>query len=583
MKNNRTSSGVTFLLLPLRWWLVFVFANLTDLSSGFSILSCRQNVNVIDRYLKSKKHFQLTTRSVNKSTPTTTQLHWHSSISKKSNGIEAADELLNTIEIPSSNSDEEGLLLLFVSQSYAKDFPNIVKYVQDRLLKNQDGDSEEKESAEAAAKTTNITFLALIGGGVISYNREFDDPYGPPVMSALSGILPPSANAKSFSISTKGGIDGSSSDNGFDTLAEQTKGGTSHILFVDPWSDTEEIIKHVGGTEDVIVGGLSCPQIGGPASSGPSVAVNGNALPQGSAVGVTFTGSFGIQAVVAQGCRPIGPTFTITSASGNILNGLDDKSALEQLKIVASSASDSDRKLIETSGLACGVAAKNQQRTDNDDSSIRKPTDFLIRQIMGLINSGQGGDGGGAIALGVRDLREGDQFQFHVRDAEAARDDIRVMVQRTKTERLFAGPQQAGTPVAALQVSCVARGKSLFGTPNVDLKQVQQLLGRPATTIATTSDSIDDDDDDEMEKVSPIAGFFANGEIGPVGISGFDSKTKQGTHIHGFTTVIGLLCDYCYNTQNNSSSSQSSGESASSSISTTSTSTLLVDDADAWG
>jgi small ligand-binding sensory domain FIST len=237
----------------------------------------------------------------------------------------------------------------------------------------------------------------------------------------------------------------------------------------------------------------------------------------------------GLQAVVAQGCRPIGPTFTITTATGNILNALDGSSSLEQLQRIANEASDSDKVLIQKGNLLCGVTAKGTK--DNDDDDDEKPQDFLIRQITGLVPVGQGQ---GAITIGVRDLREGDQFQFHVRDAKAAQEDMKVMVQRTKTERLFAGPEKAGVPVAALQVSCVARGRGLFGTPNVDLGQVNQLLGLLK----------ENDHDKAGTSGKPIAGFFANGEIGPVGISGYGSTITQGTHMHGFTTVVGLLCDF---------------------------------------
>ena len=143
-------------------------------------------------------------------------------------------------------------------------------------------------------------------------------------------------------------------------------------------------------------------------------------------------------------------------------------------------------------------------RQDHDE-------DYLVRQIVGFIPSKNGIAVGGSINVG-------DKFRFHVQDRTAALEDLRLMMKRAKTERLF--DENVGQTVAALQVSCVARGRGLFGTPNVDLKGIQELVD------------------------VPVGGFFANGEIGPVGIAGFSSTNDEGAFLHGFTTVAALICDY---------------------------------------
>ena len=51
----------------------------------------------------------------------------------------------------------------------------------------------------------------------------------------------------------------------------------------------------------------------------------------------------------------------------------------------------------------------------------------------------------------------------------------------------------------------------MYGAPNHDIKTLHQYLGRV-----------------------PTAGFFCNGEIGPVGERAF---------VHGFTSVIGLFTE----------------------------------------
>lgn len=112
--------------------------------------------------------------------------------------------------------------------------------------------------------------------------------------------------------------------------------------------------------------------------------------------------------------------------------------------------------------------------------------------------------------------------KFHVRDPTAAVQDMENMVGRFATERMFS--TNKGKPLAALQISCVARGRALFGRPNVDINHVKGLL-------------------QENENPAAIGGFFANGEIGTAGLAGVGIGSKS-THMHGFTTVACTICDF---------------------------------------
>jgi small ligand-binding sensory domain FIST len=127
------------------------------------------------------------------------------------------------------------------------------------------------------------------------------------------------------------------------------------------------------------------------------------------------------------------------------------------------------------------------------------------------------------------DFGVGDEVQFHVRDGTAALNDLDLMVQRMQTERLFVessrseamATRSSPIPVAAVQVSCVARGRSLFGRENADVDHIHRLLGSDGA----------------------VAGFYANGEIGPVGIAGIAEFDGSTTFLHGFTLVAAILCD----------------------------------------
>lgn len=134
--------------------------------------------------------------------------------------------------------------------------------------------------------------------------------------------------------------------------------------------------------------------------------------------------------------------------------------------------------------------------------------DFLSRHIAGFVPS----IGGIVVATS-----EGAKFCFQVRDAKTAEQDLKWMVERAKTARMVNGNCR---PMAALQISCVARGRGLFGAPNMDTTTVMEML---------------------PDNKPVIAGFFANGEIGPVGIAGGAAlREEKASHLHGFTTVAAV-------------------------------------------
>ena len=90
-----------------------------------------------------------------------------------------------------------------------------------------------------------------------------------------------------------------------------------------------------------------------------------------------------------------------------------------------------------------------------------------------------------------------------MRDAAAADEDLRELL---GSARRTLGDSR---PIAAVLCSCNRSGAGLFGAPDHDARGVATELG-PV----------------------PLAGFFCNGEIGPVG-----SKT----FLHGFTASLALL------------------------------------------
>jgi len=441
---------------------------------------------------------------------------WQSSVSRQKYFDNAIEELIRNVELQLDDTtikqQYQAVAFLFVSQFHTYNFADIVHKVYEGL--------DQK-----------VMLLSLIGAGVIGENEEFDE--STPVISMLWGVVPPGAKAYSYFDGPKQSMAALFPPPSLASSGRQN----SRIVFADPWFDVEESILSNSGRNDIVIGGISCPSAFADEFR-PTVAINGTALPQGSAVGISFTGSFGIQAIVAQGCRPVGPVFTITSAEGNTLREIDGVLALIQLERVASKASIHDILLMDRNGLLCGISEKKKNNSNNDGttsatttttSSMNNkdpPNDVMIRQIEGMqeLQVNSTGLGGGALTLNVKALREGDQFQFYVRDGDAAQEDMEDKMRRAKVERLFEG-QSAGMPVAAIQITCLSRSRSFFGSPNVNLKLIQQeLLGKIDDKVAI-----------------PVGGFFAKGEIGP-SIPSVTGGTT--TDIHTFTTVVGLLCDY---------------------------------------
>jgi small ligand-binding sensory domain FIST len=122
--------------------------------------------------------------------------------------------------------------------------------------------------------------------------------------------------------------------------------------------------------------------------------------------------------------------------------------------------------------------------------------DFLVRNLLG------GDPRSGVLAVGALP-RAGQTVQFQRRDAEAATEDMHELLARAKSE--LAG----ATVYGGCLCSCNGRGKNLFGAPNHDAQTVQEQFGPMG-----------------------LAGFFCNGEIGPVGEKNF---------LHGYTASLALF------------------------------------------
>ena len=271
-----------------------------------------------------------------------------------------------------------------------------------------------------------------------------------------------------------------------DDLPTTWPAGAALIILADPYSfPAPSVIQRLNEDQPgtCVLGGMAS---GGMGPGKNALFFESQMLHEG-AVAVWIHGATQVHSVVSQGCRPIGRPFVITKAEQNVIQELGGRPAVIQLKQVFDELSTSDQALVQN-GLHVGSVVNEYQ----DQFELG---DFLVRNVEGLDPDS------GAIAVGDF-MRPGKTIQFHVRDQHSADAELRELLSKVKHET-------TKTPVSALLFTCNGRGTRLFTAPDHDAGCVQEILGD-----------------------IPVAGFFAQGELGPVGGKNF---------LHGFTASIALF------------------------------------------
>jgi small ligand-binding sensory domain FIST len=260
------------------------------------------------------------------------------------------------------------------------------------------------------------------------------------------------------------------------------------LLLGDPYTfPTDQFLTRMN--EDA----RGVPVLGGMASgisqAGECRLLHGAATHDEGAVGVLLEGELGLRWIVSQGCRPIGRHMVVTKAQQNVIQELSGRPPLEHLRELWPTLPARDQRLFQR-GLHLG-------RVLNEYRGEFQRGDFLIRNVVGLERSS------GALVINDH-VRVGQTVQFQLRDAEAADEDLHALLQLD----LNAHERRPG---GALLFSCNGRGSRLFEHPDHDATAIHQEAGP-----------------------IPLAGFFAMGELGPVGGQNF---------IHGFTASVAMFED----------------------------------------
>jgi small ligand-binding sensory domain FIST len=268
---------------------------------------------------------------------------------------------------------------------------------------------------------------------------------------------------------------------------EPLPAGSVLVMLGDPFTFPAEMLlerineEHPGVP---VVGGMAS----GAASPGENRLLINDEVINAGAVGVLVHGeTLRVRTITSQGCRPIGTHFVITKAERNIIFELGGVPALHRLGEIFKTLPTRDQQLMNR-GLHVG-------RVMSEYQDHFAQGDFLIKNVIGVDPEA------GAIAIGDY-VRVGQTVQFHVRDEASADADLKLLLAQARD----ASPTK---PLGGLLFTCNGRGTRLFSVENHDASTVQQTFGE-----------------------IPLAGFFAQGELGPVGGKNY---------IHGFTASVVLF------------------------------------------
>ena len=262
--------------------------------------------------------------------------------------------------------------------------------------------------------------------------------------------------------------------------------GATLVLLSDPYTfPTDALLDHlaVSAPGVPVLGGLSSGRTAG----GSAALFIGDEVRGDGAVAVVLDGIETLPCV-SQGAAPMGPEMTITAAEGNVIHELAGRPALSAIEYAVAQLPVDERSLV-AAGLLIGIVI-DAGRPEYEQG------DFLVRGVLGADPQT------GSVAVGTQ-VSAGQIIRLHARDARSADDDLR------RSLRLHATALGDQPPAGALVFSCNGRGRGMFGIPDHDASAVsRELSGAPA------------------------AGFFAAGEIGPVGGRSF---------LHGFTATVAVF------------------------------------------
>ena len=316
----------------------------------------------------------------------------------------------------------------------------------------------EKVLAMLRAQTGVRHWAGSVGQGVVGSRAEY---VGEPGLSVMICELPPQ------------GFQVFSGRSPLPRPGALTPGGAvaaqAALVHMDP--GTMDAVDLVGEMALKVASG----QLFGGLASGPASTLTliADAVIQGGLSGVAFSSEVGLKQCITQGCTPLAASHVVSDCSANLIRGLDGRPALDvlldDLGVDESVRTTRDGEaLIRAlpmsrlrSGLFVGLG-------EGDPQSIARPGrfDYVVRNLVGV-------DPRNRLLAVAAQPNEGDRVVFCTRDLQAARTDLIRACTELREELETDGLEIRG----GVYVSCVARGRALFGKPSAEVGLIQSQLG----------------------------------------------------------------------------------------------------------
>jgi small ligand-binding sensory domain FIST len=349
------------------------------------------------------------------------------------------------------------------------------------FLSPHHADQLERVAAAVCDATRTQNLLGCTGESIVAGEQEIE---GQPAIAVWVAQMP-GVRVSPFHLSFERHSDGGLFTGWPRELSDSLPAGSTLLLLGEPFSfPADVLIAQLNESEPVV------PVVGGMASGGWGPGQNrlllGREVYDEGAVAAVIEGPLRVRTIVSQGCRPIGRPFVVTKSDRNVILELSGQTAMQRLHEVYETLGEREKELVR-SGLHVGRVLSEYQ------DEFRRG-DFLVRNVVGADPKS------GAIAIGDY-VKTGATVQFHIRDADTADDDLRAM--------LADAMDDGARPAGALLFTCNGRGTRLFPEDSHDARCVQAAFNGV-----------------------PLAGFFAQGELGPV---------QNRNFLHGFTASLALF------------------------------------------
>ena len=203
-----------------------------------------------------------------------------------------------------------------------------------------------------------------------------------------------------------------------------------------------------------------------------------------------LTGAIVSSVGVTQSCLPVGRLWRVTASEGNAIRTLDGQPAVRALIDCLAGPGREISEDLHRLAPHLFVAFPSGGGRD------MKRGQYLVRNILGVDPDD------GSVFVG-REITEGEAVCFALRDPDGARDDLKAMLEESVPV--------AGRPDVGLYFNCCARGRGLYGLPDIDTAYIRNTFSH-----------------------LPLAGFFGYAEI---------ASLRGRARLHNYSGVMVLVSE----------------------------------------